>query len=283
MCFLIQDGVEKYGHRVHAFCFMNNHIHLLIQIGEVSLSKIMQNLAFRYSQKINRKNKRAGHLFQGRFKAILIDEALYFKRLLRYIHMNPVRAGIAIAPEQYVWSSHNAYLGTNEISWLTFSHGLSKFSKILEEAKFLYATFILKKEREEELEELRKGFRDGQVLGDDDFLDKVRESNSITKNHNLSLRTILNAVCQVFEISEKEIISTGKSQKASLARGTISMIANEMGKISIEEIAFLMSRDGSTISSLNSRFHRKHQHSLEIQNLVNKAKTKATQIAELQA
>lgn len=90
MCLFLQQGVEKYGHRIHAFCFMKNHIHLLVQAGEVPLSKIVHNLAFRYSQRINRKNKRYGHLFQGRFKAILIEESAYFSRLLRYIHMNPV-------------------------------------------------------------------------------------------------------------------------------------------------------------------------------------------------
>lgn len=116
MCLLLQEGVEKYGHRIHAFCFMRNHIHLLIQVGEISLSKIMQNLAFRYSQKINRKNKRIGHLFQGRFKAILIEEHNYFTRLLRYIHTNPVRANVVDTPENYIWSSHNAYIGRNEVT-----------------------------------------------------------------------------------------------------------------------------------------------------------------------
>jgi putative transposase len=283
MCLLLQEGVEKYGHRIHAFCFMNNHIHLLIQVGEIALSKIIQNLAFRYSQKVNRKNKRIGHLFQGRFKAILIEENNYFTRLLRYIHMNPVRANIVATPEIYGWSSHNAYIGRDEITWLTVDYGLSKFGDNREEAKKFYTAYILKLERPEELNELRKGFKDGQVLGDDDFLELVREKYAIQTHKDLSLKVILKAVCQVLDIQEEMILTSNKCRKASFARGVVSTIASKTGKISIEEIAFLMNRNGSTISSLLSRFSTKHAYSSQIQDLIETTKMKAIQIAELQA
>ena len=73
MCLLLQEGVERFGHSIHSFCFMTNHIHLAIQVGDVSISRIIQNLAFRYTRYINKKYKRIGHLFQGRFKSIVID------------------------------------------------------------------------------------------------------------------------------------------------------------------------------------------------------------------
>ena len=73
MCLLLQEGVERFGHSVHAFCFMSNHIHLAIQVADTSISQIMQHLAFRYTQHINRHQKRIGHLFQGRFKSILVQ------------------------------------------------------------------------------------------------------------------------------------------------------------------------------------------------------------------
>jgi hypothetical protein len=90
--FLLQEGVEKYGHRVHAFCLMTNHVHLAIQVGEVPLSRIMQNIGFRYTTYLNRRKKRTGHIFQGRYKALLIDADSYLLELVRYIHCNPVRA-----------------------------------------------------------------------------------------------------------------------------------------------------------------------------------------------
>jgi len=70
---LMQEGVERFAHRIHAFCCMSNHIHLVIQVADISLSRIMQNLSFRHTQWMNKKQRRTGHLFQGRYKAILVD------------------------------------------------------------------------------------------------------------------------------------------------------------------------------------------------------------------
>ena len=78
---LLQEGTEKYGHRIHAFCLMTNHVHLAIQVGDVSLSRIMQNLTFRYTKWINWRQNRSGHLFQGRYKAVLIDADSYLLEL----------------------------------------------------------------------------------------------------------------------------------------------------------------------------------------------------------
>lgn len=281
MCFLLQEGTERYGHRIHAFCFMKNHIHLLIQVSTIPISKIIQNLAFRYSQRINKRNERKGHLFQGRFKSILIEEHTYFLRLLRYIHMNPVRAKLVNNPEDYFWSGHNVYLCKNEITWLTVDYGLSKFDKIKELAKMRYLDYVLKKESPKELEELRKGFKEGQVLGDDIFLKIVKEKNQTKAEMIFSSEDILNAVCHVLEIPKEIVLSTGKSQKASFARGLFAMVAKERG-ISIEKIASLMSRDGSTISSLLSRFHVRNSNSIENQEIIKNVRSKAKQIAELQ-
>jgi REP element-mobilizing transposase RayT len=88
---LLQEGSIRFGFRLHAFCLMGNHIHLTIQVSDVPLSKIMQNLSFRYTRWFNAKNQRFGHLFQGRYKAILIDDSAYLLTLIRYIHLNPVR------------------------------------------------------------------------------------------------------------------------------------------------------------------------------------------------
>ena len=110
MCWLIQDGVERFGHKVHSFCFMTNHIHLAIQVDKINISRVMQNLAFRYARYINRNERRIGHLFQGRFKSILVDSSHYLRKLVRYIHLNPVRAGLVNKAKTYLWSSHQSYL-----------------------------------------------------------------------------------------------------------------------------------------------------------------------------
>ena len=112
---LLQEGTCRYGHRVHAFCFIGNHLHFVIQVADVPLSRIVQNFSFRFTRWINRKQGRVGHLFQGRFKAILVDAERYLLELVRYIHLNPVRAGFTKGAEDYPWSGHKAYLGIEYI------------------------------------------------------------------------------------------------------------------------------------------------------------------------
>ncbi len=116
---LVEKGTERFGHRIPAFCLMGNHVHLAIQMSEVPLSRIIQNLSFRYTRWVNWRLGRSGHLFQGRYKAVLVDEDIYLKELTRYIHLNPVRVGIVKDPKDYPWSGHRAYLGLEAIPWLT--------------------------------------------------------------------------------------------------------------------------------------------------------------------
>ena len=110
---LIQEGISRFNYRVHAFCLMSNHVHLAIQVSDVPLSKIMQNLSFRYTLWINKQQKRMGHLFQGRYKAIIVNHESYLIGLVRYIHLNPVRAGIVKRALDYPWSGHRTYIGVN--------------------------------------------------------------------------------------------------------------------------------------------------------------------------
>ena len=115
---LLQEGVERFGHRILAFCLMTNHIHLAIQVGNVPLSRILQNLSFRYTRWVNWRQDRVGHLFQGRYKAFVVDAEPYLLELVAYLHLNPVRVGMASDAADYPWSSHRAYLGRELLPWL---------------------------------------------------------------------------------------------------------------------------------------------------------------------
>jgi putative transposase len=159
---LLQEGIERFRHRIHAFCLMSNHVHLAIQVGDIPLSRIMQNLSFRYTRWINWRQHRTGHLFQGRYKALMVDADAYLLELIRYIHLNPVRAGIVKGPEAYPWSGHRAYLGREEIPWLTTDWVLGQFSKKASLArKGLWAIHRGWKERGS-AEGIPDGVRDGQ-------------------------------------------------------------------------------------------------------------------------
>ena len=111
-----------------------------------------------------------GHLFQGRYKALLIDVDSYLLELICYIHLNPVRARIAQSPDEYPWSSHNAYLGIEKIEWLTTDWLLGQYSKRLVNARKEYAEFINLGMREGHRKEFHHGSLEGRILGDDGFI-----------------------------------------------------------------------------------------------------------------
>ena len=97
---IFQYAVERFNCRIHAFCLMRNHAHIVVQTGDIPLSRIMQNISLRFTKWINYSQSRTGHLFQGRYKALLIDADSYLLELVRYIHLNPVRAGIVAATDE---------------------------------------------------------------------------------------------------------------------------------------------------------------------------------------
>lgn len=100
----------KYPLRIYAYCPMPNHVHLLVESGSAPLGKFMQGLQQSYTQYFNRRYRKVGHLFQGRYKAIICDKEKYLLALLRYIHLNPDRARLVKRPEGYAHSGHRSYL-----------------------------------------------------------------------------------------------------------------------------------------------------------------------------
>ena len=101
---------ERYGVSLHAYCLMPNHVHFLLRTGPPPLAKFMQGLQQSYTQWFNRRHEKVGHVFQGRYRAIVCDSDEYLVTLVRYIHLNPIRAGLVPRPELYPYSGHQALL-----------------------------------------------------------------------------------------------------------------------------------------------------------------------------
>jgi REP element-mobilizing transposase RayT len=106
---LLRQTCDRYGVRVVAYVLMPNHVHLLVRVGEVPLSRAMQFLQGRFAQWYNRRYGYSGHVFQGRYSAKLCEDERYLWALVRYIHANPVRAGLSGKAEAYRWSSVQEY------------------------------------------------------------------------------------------------------------------------------------------------------------------------------
>ena len=263
--FLVQEGIERFGHRIHAFCLMSNHVHLAIQVGEVSLSRILQNLSFRYTRWVNWRQGRSGHLFQGRYKAVLVDADAYLQELTRYIHLNPVRAGIVKEPEDYPWSGHRAYLGFETISWLTTDWVLSQFSRRLGVARRTYERFVLEGKGERRQKEYHTGSAlDSRILGDDTFVDRVLGQKKGMRRPRVGLGGLIKVLCQHYSIDERELRIPGKGRRLSEVRGMAAWLVLELGISTLTELGELTGRDVTTLSSAAKRLEIQARNDLEL-------------------
>jgi len=161
---LLCGSITVFRLKVYAYALMSNHIHIFLKTLLPNISEAMQRLNLDYSVYFNKRHGKTGHLFESRFKRKLVQEDRYFLGLLRYIHLNPVKAGMVASPEQYEWSSHRAYLGNADKVVSGSSEALFLFSDNLERARIAYLDFIAKPVPEKEWEILDNE-RSG-VLGD---------------------------------------------------------------------------------------------------------------------
>ncbi len=139
----LESASNRYGAVIHAYCLMDNHYHILIETPLGNLSKIMQHINSAYTTYFNIKRERSGHLFQGRYKSILVEVDEYAKELSRYIHLNPVRAKMVKTPEEYQWSSYLYYTDKKEApEWLYRDFILGYFGKRLSTSQRNYKEFV---------------------------------------------------------------------------------------------------------------------------------------------
>lgn len=139
---ILQHVCERHYWRIHAYCLMTNHYHLVLQTPEANLSAGMQQLNGIYTQYINKVYQRCGHIFQGRFKSILVDSDSYYTRLVRYVLQNPVRAQMVRRVEDYRWSSYHLTAGKSATpAWLAVNDLLSHFHSEKAKAKVAFSAF----------------------------------------------------------------------------------------------------------------------------------------------
>lgn len=170
---LLGEVCERFNWRVHAYCQMTNHYHVVVETPEGNLSKGMRQLNGVYTQRFNRRHKLVGHLFQGRFKGIVVERDAYLLELSRYVVLNPVRTGMVTDAATWTWSSYRAMLGQGaEPRWLETDWILGQFSGSRATVRRQYAAFVAEGLGKRVWEKLRH-----QVfLGTDDFVERcVRE------------------------------------------------------------------------------------------------------------
>lgn len=259
---------ERHKFILYAYVLMPNHVHLLIETGLTPLSKIMQGLQQSYTYYFHRKYKTVGHLFQGRYKAILCQRDTYLLELVRYIHLNPVRAGLATNPEDYLWSSHLVYIGYLNQNYVKKDLVLKILSGNEPKSDKIYCRFIA--------DVVDKGHQnafydmiDQRLLGSSDFVNEVKQrikGQDKNKNHNQkqfiqeqrdqvlikkkTLPEILEAVIKIMRVSSESILSNSREQKIASARRLYAFIASRYSGISNKSIAEFLKKDHSHISNM---------------------------------
>ena len=280
---LLQEGVERFEHRVHAFCLMTNHLHLVIQVSDISLSKIIQNISFRYTRHINKKKRRTGHLFQGRYKALLIDADSYLLELVRYIHNNPLRVGLARTPDHYQWSSHRVYIDKETIPWLTTDFVLSQFAENEMKARQLFHEFCLNGCNEERRQEFHTGTFEGRILGDDGFSENVLARAEERYHSSLSVEQLVSIVCKTYVIDEQTILAPGKQQPGAEARAIVAYLVQDAGQPSMTELGRYFRRDITALSRAASRLRGRLNNDQELTAKLMTIKGKVARMSECQA
>ncbi|MFW6357385.1 MAG: transposase [bacterium] len=172
---LLKRLVETFRVRVSGYCLMPNHYHLLMQTPEANLSRAMRHLNAVYTQDFNRRHGTDGALFRGRFKSILVEEEYYLLGLVRYIHNNPLKAGLVEDLSQYPWSSHHGYLSSaKKWSWLYKEPVLSQFGDDPGQAVSAYRRYTAQ-EDEGEITRIFSLKKLPSILGSSEFVERIKE------------------------------------------------------------------------------------------------------------
>jgi putative transposase len=234
----ICKAVERYEIKIHIYCLMNNHYHLLTETPHPNLSQAIKWINVSYAAYFNRKRRRCGHLFQGRFKAIVIDADEYLKQLSRYIHLNPVRAKMVDLCKDYIWSSYPVFGGYAKApEWLETYWLLSLFGENRAKAKKQYRDFV-ESVQNKTIDNPSRDVVGGAILGGADFVkwikqDILKKDLEIKEKPQLrSLKPRLTpedlatVVCSEFGCAREAILKKGK--KGNLARDVAIYLSREM-------------------------------------------------------
>jgi len=170
---VLRKSRNRYNCTVYAYCLMDNHYHLLVETPDGNLSQFMRQLNGVYTQSFNFTHRRTGHIFEGRYKSILVQKDLYLLELARYIVLNPVRAGMVRSAKDWPWSSYKSTAGLIEAtSWVNHDWLLSNFSKKRQLAVKAYRKFVTEgRNQPKPWETLRNQI----YLGDDEFIEGAKE------------------------------------------------------------------------------------------------------------
>lgn len=255
---IVSKYKKRYRFKLYAYCIMDNHVHMLIEVSDVPLSKIMQGIQQVFTQRYNRRNKSTGHVFEQRYKSYLCDRDEYLFQLIRYVHQNPIRSKLNDGID-YEWSSHKEYIGNSELADVDFP--LSMFSDKKNKAIKRYLDFIGELETKE-------------IKSMDFQEDKTLEiTQNIEKKHKITKEELIGIIEEVTKIKIDEIKGNSKNKRISDIRKIYIKCFKKYTNLPNKEIANLLEIGNSTVTNVLSGRYKENDFiikaSTKIDNNVN--------------
>ncbi|MBI2982084.1 MAG: transposase [Deltaproteobacteria bacterium] len=265
---LLGETIKTYGIEVHAYALLPNHYHLLIHTPAAGISRAMRHLIGVYTQKVNRRWKSDGPIFRGRFKAILVETEEYLTELVRYIHLNPVRAGLCLHPKDHQWTSHEAYLQKGKRPpWLEVNEVLLRFGRTEREALQEMDRFVGEgvPERFEEVLKNQRGILGTKGFCEwvaENFMDGKRDQKGVPLKDRrprpkISLKEIMEIVGHTYGISGSALRQS-RSGVRNDARSMAVYLARSLTGLPQQDLAgWFRAKDANAIGQGYYRFRRR--------------------------
>jgi len=255
---LASDGVDRFGHRIHAYCALPRQVRLVVEVREVPLGRVMHNLAYRYTRYVNDRYGRTGSLFHDRYRSVLVDPDHYLVPLVRYVHRRPVAAGLCNEAHRYRWSSHRTYLGLDHKDWIHQGLVLSLLGPTVEEAREAYRDTMAWLGEGPGPRAMDLGF-EGGILGDADFRAALRGDDAVEVSASgsaISLDQLAARAARARGLDVAAVKDKGRSRAASQVRQIVGYLAFENGIGTLTEVARFFGRDLTTLSRGVERLRR---------------------------
>jgi REP element-mobilizing transposase RayT len=244
----LSDCKTRFPFRLYAYALLKNHLHLLIEVQQIPLSRIMQSLLFAYASYFNRRVGEVGHLFQGRHKAILCDKDAYLLELVRYIHLNPVRAKIVKRPEDYAWTGHLSYLGRGKQHLIDEDLVLDQLGGSRSLARRRYHEFV-REEISRGHDERYYEVKEQRYLGGEEFVDRVETERRQSDEwvYDIELEAISHEVSRAMGITGGKMQSATRDREGVRGRSVVGYLARKTAGYRVKEIADYFKRSAVTI------------------------------------
>lgn len=244
---LLEKATITFECKIHLFCLMTNHIHLVIEVKRIPLSKIMQTISSTYSRYYNKRLDRTGHLFQGRYLEKLIHNEQYLLVLCFYIHQNPIKAKMVSELNHYPWSSHQSYSGINKIPWLTTDYINDLIKKKSENERSSYQSFLKEMKNKSDNTDYYQIDKNGFLIIQDSITVRLNTTQTIHLVH-MPLNKLAEIICSILGVNIEEISSGGKQFELLRARSLIAYFAHYYAHYHLNEIAFLFDCHAKSVS-----------------------------------